>query len=186
MITFQLLPSELLDVETDLIVVPIFSDLIPLKSQAGYLDWRLNGEISRLIKTNKVSGVFEEVSLIFREHKTSCGTALLLGFGKLANINSPKLTAIYSYLGQTIKSIGKKRFAISLSLPSSSNMSDYESIATSLVEGLTNSLMSEKESADYKITIAEKDVQLLKSLKNILAEIIKAKKLTGKITIEDV
>ncbi|MBU2590680.1 MAG: M17 family peptidase N-terminal domain-containing protein [Nitrospinota bacterium] len=184
MITLQLLNAKLLDVETDLIVVPIFNDLIPLKGEAGYLDWRLNGEISRLIKANKISGIFEEVTLISREHKIACGTALLLGFGKMANLDSPKLATIYSYMAQTIKSMGKDRFALSLSIPSSNAIDDCERLSAGLVEGLADSLIGDKSSGDYTIAVAEEDAALLKSLKKGLTKAIRARQLGRKMKIE--
>lgn len=185
MITLQLLNAKLLDVETDLIVVPVFSDLIPLKGEAGYLDWRLNGEISRLIKSNKVSGAFEEVTLLYRKHKTACGTALLLGFGKTANLDPLKLATIYSHMAQTIKSMGKDRFALSLSIPSSNAIDDCERLSTGLVEGLADSLIGDKNSGDYTIAVSEEDATLLKSLKKGLTKAIRAKQLSRKIKIAD-
>lgn len=185
MITVQLLNAKLLDVETDLIVVPIFNDLIPLKGEAGYLDWRLNGEISRLIKANKISGAFEEATLLYRKHKTACGAALLLGFGKTANLDSSKLATIYSYMAQTIKSMGKDRFALSLSIPSSIAIDDYECLSAGLIEGLADSLIEDKNSGDYTVAVVEENETHLKSLKSRLTEAIRAKQLSRKIKIVD-
>ncbi len=183
MITFQLLHADLPDVETDLVVVPIFSDLIPLKGEAGHLDWRLNGRISRLIKNKKISGTFEEVTLLYRKHKIACGAVLLAGFGKTADLDSVKLAAIYSYIGETVKSMGKKSFALSLPIPSSTAMDDYEGIALGFVRGLAASLTEDRGSGDYTIAVVEKNETDLEPLRTGLDKAIKSEKLSGKMKI---
>src|SRR3972149_3112777 len=54
MLKIKTLPDEFLKTETDLIVVSFFKDVIPLKGDAGNIDWFLNGQISNLIKKMKV------------------------------------------------------------------------------------------------------------------------------------
>jgi len=48
----------------DVLVVPIWSDIRPLRGPAGLLDWRLCGKISQMIREGRVSGAAGEKLLV--------------------------------------------------------------------------------------------------------------------------
>jgi hypothetical protein len=48
----------------DVLVVPIWSDIRPLRGPTGLLDWRLCGKISQMIREGRVSGVAGEKLLL--------------------------------------------------------------------------------------------------------------------------
>lgn len=48
----------------DVLVIPIWSDVRPLRGPAGLLDWRLCGKISQMIREGRVSGAAGEKLLL--------------------------------------------------------------------------------------------------------------------------
>jgi hypothetical protein len=48
----------------DVLIVPIWSDVRPLRGAAGLLDWRLCGKISQMIREGRVSGAAGEKLLL--------------------------------------------------------------------------------------------------------------------------
>lgn len=48
----------------DVLVVPIWSDIRPLRGPAGLLDWRLCGKLSQMIREGRVSGAAGEKLLL--------------------------------------------------------------------------------------------------------------------------
>jgi hypothetical protein len=48
----------------DVLVIPIWSDVRPLRGAAGLLDWRLCGKISQMIREGRVSGAAGEKLLL--------------------------------------------------------------------------------------------------------------------------
>ncbi|MEK7845738.1 MAG: M17 family peptidase N-terminal domain-containing protein, partial [Nitrospinota bacterium] len=112
MLKIKTLSQELLKTETELIVVSLFNDVIPIKGDAGYIDWLLNGQISNLIKKKKVFGNFKESVLLSSCNKIPSEKILLVGFGKASHLTSPKLSYIFSAIMDIIHRIKIKDFGI--------------------------------------------------------------------------
>lgn len=84
MIDYDFIPPSLhsLDaLETDLIVLPFFSDERPLEGASGLLDWRLCGSLSRKIMAGYVDGHEGETSLVVSPPKLLAAGILLVGLG---------------------------------------------------------------------------------------------------------
>ena len=47
----------------DALVVPVWSDVRPLRGAAGLLDWRLCGRLSQMIREGRVSGAARNFSI---------------------------------------------------------------------------------------------------------------------------
>src|SRR3989338_5003804 len=135
MLKIKTLPDEFLKIETDLIVVSLFKDVIPLKGNAGNIDWFLNGQISNLIKKKKVFGNFKETVLLSSLNKLPTEKILLVGFGKAANLNSPKLLYIFSSIIDIVQRMKVKDFRISVCIKGVSD-SEYDRISGDMVEGI--------------------------------------------------
>jgi hypothetical protein len=70
--------------QTDLIVLPFFSDERPLRGAAGLIDWRLCGTLSRQIMAGYLDGTFAEKGLIASPPKLKSEGLLLVGLGASA------------------------------------------------------------------------------------------------------
>jgi hypothetical protein len=74
--------SESLDrLESELVVLPFFSDERPLRGAAGLADWRLCGALSRKMMAGYVKGRFGEKALIVAPTKLRIEALMLFGLG---------------------------------------------------------------------------------------------------------
>ncbi|MEN6375096.1 MAG: M17 family peptidase N-terminal domain-containing protein [Smithella sp.] len=77
----------------------IFSDEKPPRGICGFLDWRLNGFISREIKQGRISGAFREKVLIPFPGRINTEILFLFGLGPLADCNYDRIyTSAYSVI----------------------------------------------------------------------------------------
>jgi hypothetical protein len=76
--------SNLDELQTELIVLPFFSDERPLRGAAGLLDWRLCGTLSRQILAGYLDGAFGEKGLIAAPSRLKSEGLLLVGLGESA------------------------------------------------------------------------------------------------------
>jgi hypothetical protein len=74
-------PRSLDELQTQIIVLPFFSDERPLCGAAGLLDWRLCGALSRKVMSGYLSGSFGEKALIAGPPKLKSEGLLLVGLG---------------------------------------------------------------------------------------------------------
>jgi hypothetical protein len=65
----------------------IFSDEKPPRGICGFLDWRLNGFISREMKQGRISGEFREKVIIPFPRRVNAEILFLFGLGPLAEFN---------------------------------------------------------------------------------------------------
>lgn len=157
MLKIKTLSQEFLKTEAELIVVSLFKDVIPLKGEAGYIDWMLCGQISNLIKKKKVFGNFKETVLLSSLNKLPSEKVLLIGFGKASNLTSPKLSYIFSNIVNVIHLMKVKDFGISVCIKGLSD-SEYGRIAADMIDGVLKGFgkISLSEN-DYTVKIAEED-----------------------------
>jgi leucyl aminopeptidase len=64
------------------LVLGFFSDERPPKGNGGFVDWRLNGLVSRLIADGTISGGFSERVLIESQRRIPSQKIVLFGLGK--------------------------------------------------------------------------------------------------------
>ncbi len=80
----KILSDRLTRVEDKAIVAGFFSDIRPLKGLAGEIDWLFNGEISKLILDEKLTGQIGD-SLLLYSSRLKTKNVLLLGMGQREN-----------------------------------------------------------------------------------------------------
>lgn len=80
----------------------IFSDEKPPRGIGGFIDWRLNGFISREIKQGRISGDYLEKVVIPFPRRIGTEILFLFGFGKLSELNSER---IYNAAYQSMKAV---------------------------------------------------------------------------------
>jgi len=74
-------PQSLDELQTEIFVLPFFSDERPLRGAAGLIDWRLCGALSRKLMAGHLDGHFVEKALISAPPKLKSEGLLLVGLG---------------------------------------------------------------------------------------------------------
>lgn len=69
------------ELQTELIVLPFFSDERPLSGAAGLIDWRLCGALSRKLMAGYLDGHFGEKGMVAGPPKLRAEGLLLFGLG---------------------------------------------------------------------------------------------------------
>ena len=85
MIAYDFVPAtqqSLDDLQTEVIVLPFFSDERPLCGAAGLIDWRLCGGLSRKLMAGYLEGSFGEKALVRAPPKLKSEGLLLVGLGE--------------------------------------------------------------------------------------------------------
>ena len=67
---------------SELVVLPLFSDVRPLRGAAGLVDWRLCGFLSKLIIRGRVAAQFGEQTLLPGAGRLPFDKVLLFGLGE--------------------------------------------------------------------------------------------------------
>ena len=97
------------------VAVFIFSDERPLKGLLGLLDWRLCGQISRLILAHHISGKEGEKLLSsMHEYGESPWRLFVFGLGKSRDFNQEKAAELAEIAEETLKKAGAKECKIIL------------------------------------------------------------------------
>ncbi|RPJ02778.1 MAG: hypothetical protein EHM36_11990, partial [Deltaproteobacteria bacterium] len=79
-----ILSPERVDVqECDVLVSGFFQDERPLQGSSGWIDWRLNGTLSRILIEKRLTGEWKETTLIPAQGRLMPKLILLIGLGKL-------------------------------------------------------------------------------------------------------
>lgn len=99
---------------TNLLILPFFSDVRPLKGTLGIVDWRLNGFLSRLIINDKIQGNYFEKILIPPFERIPAERVLMVSIGKKDEIDSQRMVDFTFRLMETIYKISISGFVMSL------------------------------------------------------------------------
>jgi hypothetical protein len=137
-----ILSSEAIDLqECQMLVAGFFEDERPPRGSCGWIDWRLNGLVSRFLMNERLTGVWKEGTLIPSQGRVNSKMILLVGLGKVTQYSYLRLREICLYLVETLRKL--KICDVCLSFPYES---DYKvncgKIAEVLLEGITDSLDS--------------------------------------------
>jgi len=77
-------PASLDELQTEVIVLPFFSDERPLRGATGLIDWRLCGALSRKLMAGYLQGTLGEKALLATPGKLKSERLLLIGLGESA------------------------------------------------------------------------------------------------------
>jgi hypothetical protein len=125
--------------ECDVLVTGFFRDERPLKGSGGWIDWRLNGMLSRLLIENKLTGDWKEVTLIPSQERILPRMILLLGLGEVKRYSFLRLCELSPYLFDTLMKLGWPNVCLSFPYGESYRV-DCRKIVESLIEGIANGL----------------------------------------------
>jgi hypothetical protein len=121
----------------------IFADEKPPRGICGFIDWRLNGMISREIKQGRINGEFKEKVIIPFPRRVGSETLLLIGLGNSYDINYDKIyNAAYlvaeAVYGMSLRSFGFEIFGEGRFNLVTSNIS--EAMVTGLFDYLSSDI----------------------------------------------
>jgi hypothetical protein len=139
-----ILSSEKVDVqECDLLVAGFFEDERPLKGSSGWIDWRLNGLLSRFLIEKRLTGHWKEAMLIPSQGRVTPRMIILLGLGRVNEYSYLRLREICPYVLDTLKRL--KASDVCLSFPYEENYNvNCGKLVEVLIEGIADSLDHER------------------------------------------
>jgi len=134
--------------ECDLLVGGLFQDERPIKGTSGWVDWRLNGRISRLVMDRRLTGEWKETTLIPSRGRIAPRMILLVGLGKTREYSSIRLRELFAHLLETVKNM--RAASVCLSLPSGEegNGVDSGKLTELFLEAMADGLNQWKQPAD--------------------------------------
>jgi hypothetical protein len=135
-----ILSTEGIDVqECDVLVTGFFQDERPLKGSSGWIDWRLNGMLSRFLIQKRLTGEWQETTLIPSQGRVMPRMVLLLGLGKVKEYSYLRMRAFSPYLLETLKKLNTSNVCLSLPYEESYNV-DCGKLIEVLIEGIADCL----------------------------------------------
>jgi hypothetical protein len=135
-----ILSKERVDVsDCRVLVTGFFKDERPLKGSSGWIDWRLNGMLSRFIIEKKLTGEWKETTLIPSQGRILPGMILLFGLGELKEYSYLRLRKLSPYLLETLKKLDTCDICLSFPYEGSTHV-DCGKLAEILIEGITDCL----------------------------------------------
>jgi len=148
MIHLKITSDTLDEVDSQVALILSYSDIRPLRGQAGLVDWRLNGFLSKLIVSDRFGGRMGEALLMPSQGRLGPKELMILGLGDqgaLREEDYPKLVTLILE-----KLLLKKNPSISLSLSDlASGMFEWRNAVR-----LFMSMLSGREE-DYQINLVE-------------------------------
>jgi len=96
------------------LVLGFFSNERPPRGRCGFVDWRLNGLISRYLKEDKIRGDYLEKVLIPTHERIPTARILLIGLGRSDEITYDQLYTAGYTISETIAGMGWGELAIDI------------------------------------------------------------------------
>jgi hypothetical protein len=134
--------------ECDLLVSGLFQDERPIKSTSGWIDWRLNGRISRLVMDERLTGDWKETTLIPSRGRIAPRMILLLGLGRTKEYSSIRLRELFAHLLETIKNLRACSICLSLPFGGEGGGVDSGKLTELFLEAIADGLNEWKQSPD--------------------------------------
>jgi len=135
-----ILSKEGIDVqECDILVSGFFQDERPLKGSSGWVDWRLNGMLSRFLIEKRLTGDWKETTLIPSQRRIIPRMILLFGLGRVREYSYLRLRESSSYLIAILKKLNFSNICLSFPYEESYNV-DCGKLTEVLIEGIADSL----------------------------------------------
>lgn len=143
----RLLSTDIDRIETEVVILPFFSDEKPLKGAAGLMDWRMRGQISRLISEGRISGDKGESTLILPEYRISAKKILMAGLGDSSRFNESELKEAGSRIIEQMAHIKVNDFTVALPPKNLTSLESTDATGA-LIRGIVSRM--ERESINDK------------------------------------
>ena len=135
-----IISKESIDLQgSDLLVTALFKDERPLRGSIGWVDWRLNGVLSRFLIENRLTGEWRERTLILSQGRVSPKAILILGMGKIKEYSYLSVREVVPFVVETLKNMRASNLCFSLPYGDEYNV-DCGKLTEVLLEGITDSL----------------------------------------------
>ena len=135
-----ILSTEAIDLqECDVLVTGFFQDERPLRGSSGWMDWRLNGMLSRFLIEKRLTGDWQETTLIPSQRRVLPRMILLIGLGRVREYSYLRLRELSPFLLETLKKLNTSNVCLSLPYEESYNV-DCGKLAEVLIEGIADCL----------------------------------------------
>ncbi len=125
--------------ECEILVLGFFEDERPLRGSSGWIDWRLNGVLSRYVIEKRLSGVWKETTLIPSQRRIVPPLILLMGLGKVREYSYPRLREFFPFLVGTLKKLNVSKICFSLP-EDEEHQVESGKLAEILLEGIADSI----------------------------------------------
>lgn len=125
--------------ECDVLVTGFFQDERPLKGSSGWMDWRLNGMLSRFLIEKRLTGDWQEATLIPSQGRIRPQMILLLGLGKIKEYSYLRLRELSPFILETLKKLNTSNVCFSLPYEERYNV-DCGKLAEVLIESIADCL----------------------------------------------
>ena len=139
----KLLSIDIDRIETEVVVLPFFSDEKPLKGAAGLIDWRMRGKISRLISQGRISGDKGESTLFLPDSRISAKKIIMSGLGDSSKFNERELKEAGGKIIQQMLHIDARDFTIAIPPKKLTSLESTDATGA-LIRGMAASLEKEK------------------------------------------
>jgi Cytosol aminopeptidase family, N-terminal domain len=98
----------------DFVLVPIWTDVRPLRGASGLLDWRMCGRLSSWMVAGKVTGAEGEQTLFPSGGRLAWRLVLAVGAGATADFTEKRLGALVRQMCKTARGLGVGHVAMAL------------------------------------------------------------------------
>jgi hypothetical protein len=133
--------------ECDVLVTGFFVDERPLKGSSGWIDWRLNGMVSRFLIEKKLTGDWKEMTLVLSQGRIIPRMILLLGLGETKEYSYLRLRELAPHLLAALKKLDILNVCLSLPYEESYNV-DCGKLAEVLIGGIVDCLDLDQHAFD--------------------------------------
>lgn len=123
--------------DCDVFITGFFEDERPLRGSAGWIDWRLNGNLSRFLKEGRLTGEWKETTLIPSEGRMSPRMILLIGLGMVRDYSYLRLREIASHMTENAERMQASRIGVSFPYGKGYNVEGGK-VAEVLIEGIVD------------------------------------------------
>jgi len=98
----------------ELVFVPVWTDVRPLRGAAGLLDWRMCGRLSAWMAAGKVTGADGEQTLFPSASRLPWRLVLAVGAGPRGEFSEKRLKALVGRTLKTLQGLNVSRAALAL------------------------------------------------------------------------
>lgn len=102
------------ELQASCLVLTCFADDRPLRGLTGLVDWRLNGQLSRLMLKDFIDGHYQESMLAPIEGRLPFPRILLVGMGKRSEFSAQRFEDICRFVFRTLSHLHITDFAMTL------------------------------------------------------------------------
>jgi len=131
----------------DGLVIGYFSDERPPRGLCGFVDWRLNGLISRHVARGTVTGTFMEKVLITPHKRIPSSKLLIIGLGESSNLTYERLHSAGQAIAETLSRIQCNDAAFDIPSPHRCGLNVSE-MTTAMISGFAETLLGKNSQTD--------------------------------------